>query len=345
MAMYDSVLLRQNLDDVGNMPRTGGWTASPDIITAGTSPTQNPMTVYTTSDSYKQNITQDIVLKSPNYIYIRGKNISKTSQNAQASLYWAPQSLFLYPSEWENNVIKTARAASTSDMGSIATNQISVTTDPLVWTPENQNEHCCLIGLISTDAYPLKSQLPPNAVTSMNDLASWIGKTGGAGWQNVQFTSAGSPTFTHSTVYNASTTDAVVQFSISCISCPVGSQVSFSCGTPLPNGTYINLPKTTVSSTKQIGFYVKYTVPAGWTSPITYSYYDNGLPPVDNNFSISMSATILVSTPGSEVFSRYALSLNKVFPNHFAINDNGEIMKDMPVNYGIPVGSDMTKLK
>jgi hypothetical protein len=344
MANYDSVLLRQNLNDVGSLPRTGGWTASPDIITAGTSPTQNPSGVYTSAASYNTDITNDIVLKATNYIYIRGKNISNTAQNANASLFWAPQSLFLYPSEWESNIIQTTRGSNTSNIGTINSNTIAVTTDPFQWIPSGENEHCCLIGIISTDKYPLTSQLPPNTVTSLNDLAAWIGKTGGAGWHNVQFTDAGSPTFTHSTVYPASSTDSVIQFAITCTSCPVGSQVSFSCGSPLSGGTYINLPKTTVSSTQKIGFFVTATVPAGWTSPISYSYFSNGLAPVDSNFNVSMSATILTTTPGSEVFSKYAQPLNKIFANHFAISNDGKALGDMPVYQGIPVGSDMTKL-
>ena len=99
----------------------------------------------------------------------------------------------------------------------------------------------------------------------MNDLAAWIGKTGGAAWHNVQFTDSGAPTFTNTTNYPSST-PAKIQLAITCISCPIGSAVSFSCGTPLPDGTYINLPPTQVTKNTQIGFAVGYEIPAGWTS-------------------------------------------------------------------------------
>ncbi|MGA1864422.1 MAG: hypothetical protein ACMUHX_05115 [bacterium] len=345
MTQYDSILVRQNLQDQGIVPRTGGWTASPDIIIAGTSPTQDPTGVFTTADAYGKDLTQPVVQNATNYIYIRGKNLNTAAQTGTARVFAARQSLFLYPQQWLKNPLKTSREMSESNMGSIAPNAIAVTTDPFTWIPSDVSEHHCLVGFISTPEYPFESQKPPNAVTSLNDLAAWIGKTGGTGWHNVQFTTSGAPVFTNSTVYPPSSTPAKIQFAITCISCPIGSEVSFSCGTPLPNRTYINLPPTRVTKTDQIGFVVEYDIPAGWTSPIMYSYYSNGNPPVDQNFSVSMSASIMTSTAGSEVFAKYARPMAEVFPNHIAINAKGEVLGDMPVYKLIPVGSDMTKLK
>jgi hypothetical protein len=348
MTQYDGILFRQNLEDQGIMPRTGGYTACPDMITAGTQPTQNPQAVFSTSASYANDPTQPVVQNATNYVYLRGKNLNTVAQHGTARVFYAPQSLFLYPQQWLNNSIMTARGSATSDMGPIDPNAIGVTTDPFVWIPSNISEHTCLVGFISTPEYPFESQKPPNAVTSLNDLAAWIGKTGGTGWHNVQFTSLGAPTFTNSTNYPASSTVATVQFTITCVSCPVGSQVSFSCGTPLPDGTYINLPPTTITKPTQIGFIVSYQVPAGWTSPISYSYFANGNSPVDSKFSVSMSASIVTTTPGSEVFAAYARPAAEVFPQHFHVGDRGRMLTalgDMPVNYLIPVGSDMTKLR
>lgn len=344
MTQYDGILLRQNLQDQGLMPRTGGWTASPDLIMAGTQPIQDPQTVFSASASYQSDPTQPVVQNAPNYVYLRGKNLNAAVQPGTARVFAARQSLFLYPSQWLQNPLLTARQADSSDMGSIEPNAIGVTTDPFVWTPTNIGEHTCLVGFISTPDYPFESQKPPNAVTSLNDLAAWIGKTGGAGWHNVQFTDSGAPTFTNTTTYPPSSTPAKIQFAITCISCPIGSEVSFSCGTPLPDGTYINLPPTQVTKSTQIGFVVDYDVPAGWTSPISYSYYANGKPPVDQNFSVAMSASIKSSTPGGEVFAKYTRPAREVFPNHVLVGPKGELLGDMPVDYLIPVGSDLTKI-
>lgn len=343
MTQYDGILLRQNLQDQGVMPRTGGWTACPDIIMAGTQPVQQPTTVFTSTASYATDPTQPVVQNATNYVYLRGMNLNTTAQTGTARVFSAKNSLFLYPQQWLQSPLLTSRGANFSDMGSVAANAIAVTTDPFLWEPSDISEHTCLVGFISTPEYPFESQKPPNAVTSMNDLAAWIGKTGGTGWHNVQFTSSGAPTFTNSTTYPPSSTPALVQFTITCTGCPVGSEVSFSCGTPLADGTYINLPKTTITKSSQIGFVLDYNIPAGWTSPIAYSYFANGNAPLAD-FGVSMSASIKSSTPGSQVFASYARPQHEVFPNHIYADKKMRLLADMPVDYLIPVGADLTKI-
>ncbi|MCP1846147.1 hypothetical protein ACVIHI_009074 [Bradyrhizobium sp. USDA 4524] len=342
MTQYNGVLLRQNLQDQGLLPRTGGWTASPDLIAAGTQPIQNPAAYYSSAGSMGKDLTQPVVINATNYFYLRGKNLGTKTVPAEGRIFFAPQSLFLYPQQWLNNGMKTAKGAEFSAISSIEPNAIGVTTDPLIWLAPNTSEHTCLIGFISTAGFPFASQRPPNAVHSLDDLAAWIGKNGGTGWHNVQFTSAGSPTFTNYTTYPASSKPAKVQFVITCLGCPVNSQVSFSCGTPLPDGTYINLPLTTVTKSDQFGVMLQYDIPAGWTSSVTYSYKDNGLPPGDN-FSVSMSASIVETTPGGHAFSAFARPAAEVFPNHVALNPKTLAVTDMPVGLVLPVGSDMTK--
>ncbi|MEA2940230.1 MAG: hypothetical protein QOD09_759 [Bradyrhizobium sp.] len=344
MAQYDGVLLRQNLQDQGLLPRTGGWTASPDLIAGGTSPIQNPLA--TLQASWASDVTQPVVINATNYFYLRGQNLGTAAVAAEGRIFYAPQSLFLYPQQWLQNAMLTASGATVSKMGSIAPNAKGVTTDPMIWKPARgtDTEHHCLIGFISTPAYPFESQKPPNAVTSLDDLAAWIGKNGGTGWHNVQFTTAGSPTFTNYTTYPASDTPAKIQFAITCIDCPIGSQVAFSCGTPLPNGVAINLPLTTVTKSDQFGVVLEYDIPAGWTSPISYSYTDNGKPPTGNNFSVSMSASIKETQPGQHAFSAFTRASNEVFPDHFMAHPTTFALMDMPVSRLIPVGSDMTKI-
>ena len=344
MAQYNSVLLRQNLSDQGLLPRTGGWTASPDLIAAGTSPIQNPLA--TLQASWGSDVTQPVVINATNYFYLRGQNLGTAATAAEGRIFYAPQSLFLYPQQWLQNVMLTASGKDVSKIDSIAANGKGVTTDPLIWKPQRgvDAEHHCLVGFISTPAYPFESQKPPNAVKSLDDLAAWIGKNGGTGWHNVQFTSAGSPTFTNYSNYPASDKPARMQLAITCIDCPVGSQVAFSCGTPLPDGTYINLPLTTVTKSDQFGVVLEYDIPAGWASPISYSYNDQGKPP-GPNFSVSMSASIKETKKGAHAFSAFTRPSNEVFPDHFMAHPKTFELMDMPVSYLIPVGSDMTKIR
>lgn len=344
MAQYTSVLLRQNLSDQGLIPRTGGWTATPDLIAAGTAPIADPQGTFSAAASYATDPTQPVVENAPNYFYVRGINLDSSATTAEARVFYAPQSLFLYPVQWLQNAMQTSRGANVSPIASIAPNGIGVTTDPFSWVPPTTDQHYCLIGFISTPAVPFSTQQPPNAVSSLDDLAAWIGNTGGTGWHNVQWAS-GSATFTNSTVYPASSTASSIHMSLTCTGLPVGSEVSFSCGTPLPDGTVISLPKTVVSSSGQIGFFLPLEIPANWTSPISYSYYANGGTPLPT-FSLAMSASI-VKQSDDDAFAAFARPAHEVFPNHHLVDlASGKLLAvgDMPVDYIIPVGSDVTYL-
>lgn len=344
MPLYTSVLLRQNLTDLGLIPRTGGWTDSPDLIAAGTTPVGNPQSTYGSTASYATDPTQQVVENAPNYFYLRGKNLGTTATTAEARAFYAPQSLFLYPFQWLSNQMHTSQNADVSVISSIAPNAIGVTTDPFVWVPPTTGEHYCVVGFLSTAAVPFSSQQPPAAVTSLDDLAAWIGKNGGTGWHNVQW-SSDSATFTKSTKFPASTTSALVQLSLTCTGLPANSQVSFSCGTPLPDGTVISMPKTTVPSTNQIGFFVRAQIPAGWTSDISYSFYANGGTGL-STFNLAMSGSI-VKQSNDQVFAEYAQPVHEVFPNHHLVDGRtGELtqLADFPMDYLVPVGSDVTML-
>jgi hypothetical protein len=346
MAAYNGILVRQNLGDSGTVPRTGGWTACPDIIQAGTEPVVNPAGTFTTPTAWIQDVTKPVVKNATNYVYIRGKNLGSAAQAGIARLFAAKQSLFLYPSQWLNNPIKTQNDSDTTPIASLAPGAIGVTTDPFIWVPSDTSEHHCLVGFVSTPTISFESQQPPAGVASLDELAVWISKTGGTGWHNVQFSEAGAPTFTNKTHYPPSSTAATVRFSISCKSCPIGSQVSFSCGRPLPNGEYIKLPPVTVTTEKQIGFFVEVVVPAGWESDMYYSYYAHDKPPVDNQWSVTMSGSIVTSAQASanSLIAGLGLSSLEVFPDHIAVGSSGRLRHDMPVSTLIPVGADTTKL-
>jgi hypothetical protein len=76
------------------------------------------------------------------------------------------------------------------------------------------------------------------------------------------------PTFSKIITYPPSSTDDTVRISLSWNGVPIGSKVSFLCGTPPPDGTYISLPKTKVSQSYDTEF-IEAKIPMGWTSKIT----------------------------------------------------------------------------
>lgn len=340
MAQYDGILIRYNLQDTGSVPRTGGWTACPDLIPWGTEPVQKPTSFF--KGNYDKNVGQALVAKAQNYIYVRGKNLTGSALTGTARVFFAPQSIFLYPSQWLQNTMKTTNGSETSDITDVAPNDIGVTIDPFTWIPSDINEHHCLITIVSTPDHPYESQLPGDNITSLNELAAWIAKTGGTGWHNIQITTAGAPTFTNSTKYPGSSTAEQVMFTLTAENLKIGTEISFSCGTPLPDGTYINLPKTKVTKETQFQVSLTYDVPAGWESEMSYSYYENGLGKLPG-FRVSMSASVV--SQGKDAVAAYAKPALEVFPNSRHHDLKTGMLRDMPVYNIVPVGSDSTQIK
>lgn len=350
MTQYNGILIRQNLQDTGSVPRTGGWTACPDLIPYGTEPVQKPTDFF--SGNYNQDVGNALVAKAENYIYVRGKNLTDSPLTGTARVFYAPQSLFLYPSQWLQNTMTTMNGSETSDIVTVPTdgigvtpvapNGIGVTVDPFTWVPSDINEHHCLITIVSTPDHPYETQVPGDNITSLNDLAAWIAKTGGSGWHNIQITTAGAPTFTNSTHYPPSSTPEKVMFTLTAENVPVGAEVAFSCGKPLPDGTYINLPKTTVTKNTQFQVSLTYPVPAGWESDISYSYYENGKGKLPG-FKVSMCASVVSS--GTDAIAAFARPVAEVFPNSLYHNLATGMLEDMPVNHIVPVGSDATQVE
>lgn len=347
MTRYNSVLVRQNLQDQGLIPRTGGWTASPDLIAAGRQPVIDPQGAFSSASSYGSYPTQPIVFDAPNYYYLRGKNLGTAATTAEARIFHAPSSLFLYPAQWLNSPMATSDGTRVIAIPSIPPNAIGVTTDPFAWIAPPASEPYSLVGFISTPAVPFESQKPSATLTSMDDLAAWIGTTGGTTWHNIRFHPARAAAFSQSTTYPASTTPSRVQFAITAIDCPIGSSIGFQCGTPLPNGVVVCLPPVTVDKPGRFGVVIEYDIPAGWTSSITYSYFSNGCLPGER-FNLSVSAAIKETAKGGHAFSPYVRLASEVYPGHEAVDaeqlvHTGKVVTGpMPVSYIIPVGSVST---
>lgn len=340
MSKYNGLLVRQNLQDTGSIPRAGAWTACPDLIPYGIQPVESPVEFF--SSNYDQNVGKKVITTNPNYIYVRTKNITDTPMSGDVRLFYAKQSLFLYPNQWLTNTVKTEQTKSdVSVLSNVLPGGVGVTEDPFLWMPTDVTEHHCLITLVSTTEHPFDSQKPDPNITSIQELAAWIGKTGGSGWHNVHFTTAGAPTFTNSTPYPGSSTPGEVVFTITAENAPIGSQVSFYADKPLPSGERIVLEATTVNDDQQFMVGKKYSIPANWSANFYYSYFENGhgkLP----GFKVSMSA--LAYSDGSDAIAEYARPISELFLNPLLHDSASGKLLDMPVHKVIPVGSDLTKV-
>jgi hypothetical protein len=287
MANYNDLFLRDNTSDTGSIPANPPVSTSPDIIPYGTSPVTDPTTFFT--GNYGSDVGQDLIANAQNYLYMRAKNLAAGAESGTVSLYYSKASLLLYPSLWQSNILQTSDGATSVPISASTTGAIAVATNPFTWVPQAiSGDHYCLIGRIVTATNPN----PIPATGNIQDFATYIANNRGMGWRNVAITTAGSPTFTQNVNYDQGTQGGAMSVLITCTNVPVGAQVSFSSGTPGPTPP-VNLPQTTVTNAGSFIAGVSTTIPANWTSNISYSYWANGTTPLPG-WSIALSVVYFV---------------------------------------------------
>ncbi len=302
---YTDLYYRHYIGDPGQYPDTNSaLSASPDIIPWGLAPQNDPQTFF--SANYAQDVGQNVIANSQNFLYARCKNLSAASSSGQMYLYYSPASLLLWPNIWSTNVLKTASGAGFYQTPSVASGAISVTTDPYLWTPSlpNPGDHYCLISRVVTAANP-------NPIPNPGDLdsfASYVSNHPNIGWRNVSVITTGAPTFQIPVGYNQGPEGGNMKVLLTCTNVPAGAQVAFSAGAPGPTPV-INLPQTTVTNPASFVVGVDSNIPANWNGTITYSYWANGTtPPPGWNIALSVNFPVAPTS----VHYRYALSAEEL---------------------------------
>lgn len=297
---WNDVYMRKNFQDVGNIPSQGGWTCSPDIIPNGTDLINDPVTTLTANwngpDAGKQT-----VFEQQNYFYVRGKNLSQSSTTAKFELYYCPSNLFLYPSLWKDHQMKTSSGLTQVSAAAPEAGSIMVPNEPFAYIPENEI-HSCLIGRVITDAHP--NPIPEDGtITTMDQLAAYIQSTPNMAWRNVDLVDQDIPVFNRIFDIDVGAADGQVMVFLECINV-AGSSVSFSSGTPIPSGPdkgkYIAISKTKVNQdSMSIGTQI-FTLPAGFKTTVSYSYFNDGAP-VKTGWQVNFHA-ILITSSSNELF-------------------------------------------
>lgn len=327
MATYNDLYFRTNLQANGTVPQPLPASASPDIIPYGTLPVADPTTFF--SGNYNQDVGKDVLLNEQNFIYARMMNLSGAAADGSVSLYYSPASLLLWPSVWMTNQLKTSDG-STSVPVSAASQGIAVTNNPFTWTPSapNPGDHYCLISQVITSAHP--NILPPNPpLTSMDQLANFVCSNPQIGWRNVQtITDPNAPLWQQTVNYTQGATTCQVYIFLQCTGVTPGMSVGFECATPGPT-PMISMPPTviTTNQTQTLGIYT--TVPANFSSNITYSLYTNGYK--DQGGSITLQA-IYVASQG-DLSYRHGLPWKS-----FGVS--AELEAKIGPTLGVPVGSN-----
>ena len=296
MAKYEDLFIRSTLSDTNTIPRIGSQSRSPDIIPYGMAPVENPQTFF--SSNYNSDVGQDLVSNSRNYLYMRAKNYLAGANSGEFSLYYAPSNVILYPAQWRNNILKTSDGQTKVPVSVAGEGDIAVTNNPFTWVPNipGSGYHYCLIGVIDTSRHPN----PIPNITAISNMAEWVANNGGIGWRNVAVTTKGAATFTTEVPYEQGDEPYQVFFSIECQNTPVGSEVSFSAGTPT-GGKPIYLPRTTVTRSDTFNVGMDTYVNAGFETNISYSWWANNTT-APGNMSIAIKAR--VESNGNDVIAK-----------------------------------------
>ena len=329
MSTYPGILIRNNLSDVGNIPRSGDWTGCPDIILAGQTMPNDPQATYASAAAYAKDFGGVVTSNNANYIYLRGKNLTGNDINdGMAYLFYANSGIVLNPQQWTTpgyriwSVDKNGKPQDYADLP-VKAGQVAATPVPFSWlNPPSPppGEHFCLITMAGTADDVRKEYLAAQSVYDMPSLAAWIYNNGGTGWRNIQVVSAGAATMSVPTNYQNIGPEATIYLQLNCSNLPAGSAVGYSANLPA-NGTAVNLPATVVppppggkngdiNPNWTVG--MKFKFPANYSSPFSYQWYGNGY---SKNSGFNITVMGLVVSNGNDALANHPVSFAQAVGN------------------------------
>lgn len=289
MARWNDVYFRANQKDTGSYPNDGCQSSCFDIITRQ-DPLKEPEILI--GDNWNKNESQDLNARMNNYIYVRGSNLAGKKQTGKVYLYYSPAHLLLYPSLWQNNVIKVGGQKDCFAFSAEKDGKFLCSDDTqgcFSWNPQMiTNDHYCLISRAVTQDHPA----PIPTASDVTDFGKFISTNRSYGWRNVTVIDRNSADFSQSVSYDQGTQAHTMHFILSCKDVPVGAEVALDCVTPGPK-PLIHMNRTKVTSSNQdLGIVCE--VPAGFKGEITYYYWANGKMPGDN-FEINLHCVVFTS--------------------------------------------------
>jgi hypothetical protein len=276
MPQYSDFLIRDTLEDNGQPdPHSVLW-VSPDIVPWG--PDEMPDAANTLTSTRSQDIGRQLNQGEVNYIYLRGLNLSGSSEATRLHLYWADSSLFCQPSMW--TPIPTAAGGSYLPLN-VKGNQFVAGSAAFRWaTPKGGNTHHCLLAIASSSDNPL-----PGNFSSVSGFAEWVGDNPGVAWRNVNLSGTPAPPAWEGSLQfgNPNSYAAPFVFLVTPIALDAIPQISMQCAEegPIPpiDGNQVSF-ETTLPAGFQGVLDVRLNLPgnAPWPlgSSVNISYFQTG---------------------------------------------------------------------
>ncbi len=152
MPEFNGFMMRDTLQDTGIVPSPGYPYHSPDLI--GHAQVADAKTFFT--NNYSSDPNQPVQTGSKlNYFYVRAKNLSsQTLSGHYITVYRANASLFMRPSIWKNNKLKTQSGNAYVSLASTPSGGIAVGDGPL-FLDGVASSNFCMIGIASNTQDPV----------------------------------------------------------------------------------------------------------------------------------------------------------------------------------------------
>lgn len=162
------LLMRDNQSDDGTIPSKGGsYASSPDIITH--EQIANPQAFLT--ETYYSDVNQPLRTGSmTNYIYARAKNLDSIPHQGFIRVYYCTSSLFMSPSKWKNNKVRTYDGADYASTQKMDPGEVGVITDPFIFNAQ-VGQYYCHVGYVGTNK---TAPVFPDDFTTYDQFVCWI---------------------------------------------------------------------------------------------------------------------------------------------------------------------------
>lgn len=292
------VLMRDYFHDTGAVPTNGWVSESPDIIPYGGDLLSfgEAVRTYNGPDDLGKPVVQD----GTNNIYVRAKSLYRGTESGTVSLYYCPSSLFLDPSQWRKNQLKTADGDTSVKLVNRDGNtrfshgDILLGQEAFYLTGLQPGHHYCLIAVVNTDH--TKVNIPPS-FANIGQFISWVAGTPGVAWRNINLVPNTVKQILQKLVFgNTGSAGSLFAFNVYGRNLPVGTTVTVQCTDqacpinanltmPAPVGgvQYASVPATVVPGGVRSAITLTATPPAGQSfspkSSLTVAYYEFPPPP------------------------------------------------------------------
>lgn len=166
--MKKTLLLRDNLQDIGSVNSVNKYGSSPDIIVH--EKVDNHELFF--EKNYESDPNQILQTGSTtNLIYTRVKNIESKTYEGYIRMYASNCSLFMNPGTWKNNTLRADNGKKVISLGKIDPGAIRVGEKPFLFNAQ-PHEYYCHVGYVTQN----REDEPniPDSFSTYDDFVLWV---------------------------------------------------------------------------------------------------------------------------------------------------------------------------